>query len=168
MIISIITAMDKNRVIGKDNALPWKLPSELQYVKAVTMGAPIVMGRKNYESIGRPLPGRRNIILTRDKNYKVDGCEIAHSKAQVLKMCAEEVEVFIFGGQEIYQLFLPIVDKLYITKINHEFEGDTFFPEVNMGEYIEISKKDGVTDERNPYEHCFYVYFKHDDFKFSQ
>lgn len=158
MIVSIIVAMDVNRVIGKDNTLPWRLPAELQYVKRTTMGHPIILGRKNYESIGRPLPGRRNIILTRDPEFQAEGCEIAHSVEEVYELCKGEEEIFIFGGEQIYKLFLQDVDKLYMTVIHHEFEGDTFFPEIDFSEWNEISKEQGITDEKNPYTYYYHVY----------
>lgn len=158
MIVSIIVAMDKNRVIGKDNKLPWRLPRELQYVKKTTMGHPIIMGRKNYESIGKPLPGRRNMILTRKNNYSAEGCEIVHSVEDVFKMCEGEDEIFIFGGEQIYRLFLPYTEKLYITRIHNEFEGDTFFPEIDWNEWKEVSSFQGITDEKNPYTYFFHVY----------
>lgn len=159
MITSIIVAMDKNRVIGKDNKLPWRLPRELQYVKQVTMGHALIIGRKNFESIGRALPGRRNIILTRDQSYHMEGCETSHSVEEVFQLCKEEEEIFIFGGAEIYKLFLPYTDKIYMTKIDHEFEGDTYFPEINLEEeWIEISSQPGITDEKNPYKYHYYIY----------
>lgn len=150
--------MDKNRVIGKNNDLPWRLPKEWQYVKKTTMGHSIILGRKNFESIGKALPGRRNIILTRDTTYSAQGCEIAHSVTDVLAMCRGEEEIFIFGGEEIYRLFLPYADKLYMTKIDHEFEGDTYFPEVDYTEWQEVSVEQGITDEANPYTYYFHVY----------
>ncbi|MDZ5473136.1 dihydrofolate reductase [Bacillus sp. 31A1R] len=158
MIVSIIVAMDVNRVIGKDNNLPWRLPSELQYVKKTTMGHSIIMGRKNYESIGRPLPGRRNIVLTRERAFQAEGCEIAHSKEEVFKLCEGEEEIFIFGGEQIYKLFLPQTEKLYITKIHHEFEGDTFFPEIDYNEWKEVFVEKGITDEKNPYTYYYHIY----------
>ena len=158
MIVSIIVAMDVNRVIGKDNTLPWRLPAELQYVKRTTIGHPIILGRKNYESIGRPLPGRRNIILTRDLAFQAEGCEIAHSVEEVYKLCEKEEEIFIFGGEQIYKLFLDDVEKLYVTVIHHEFEGDTFFPEIDWSKWKEIFVEQGITDEKNPYEYYYHVY----------
>jgi len=158
MIVSIIVAMDINRVIGKENQLPWRLPRELQYVKKTTMGHPIILGRKNYESIGRPLPGRRNIILTRDENFSPEGCEIAHSVEEVYKLCENEEEIFIFGGEQIYKLFLEDTDKLYVTVIHHEFEGDTFFPEIDWTKWKEIFVEQGITDEKNPYEYYYHVF----------
>lgn len=158
MIISIIAAMDNDRVIGKNNDLPWKLPKELQYVKKVTLGKPIVMGRKNYESIGRPLPGRRNIVLTRDRNLAYPGCEMAYSIEDVMEMCVGEEEVCIFGGEEIYKMFLPLTHRLYLTKINHAFGGDTFFPLINESQWLEKSKEKGITDAENPYEYVYHIY----------
>ena len=104
MIVSFMVAMDENRVIGKDNNLPWRLPSELQYVKKTTMGHPLIMGRKNYEAIGRPLPGRRNIIVTRNEGYHVEGCEVVHSVEEVFELCKMKKR-FYFGGAQIYDLF---------------------------------------------------------------
>ncbi|NQX61270.1 dihydrofolate reductase [Paenibacillus qinlingensis] len=160
MTISFIVAMDKNRVIGKNNDLPWRLPKEWQYVKKTTMGHSIILGRKNFESIGKALLGRRNIILTRDTSYSAKGCEVAHSVKEVIAMCSGEEEIFIFGGEEIYRLFLPYADKLYMTKIDYEFDGDTYFPEVDYTEWDEISAQQGITDAENPYIYNFYVYAK--------
>ncbi|MGE7839119.1 dihydrofolate reductase [Viridibacillus arvi] len=158
MIISLIVAMDNNRVIGKNNKLPWKLPKELEYVKKTTLGHSLIIGRKNFESIGRALPRRRNIILTRDKNYSIEGCEIAHSTDDVFKMCENEDEIFIFGGEQIYKLFLPYAKKMYVTKIDFEFEGDTFFPELDFEKWNEIYVQKGITDEENPYPYFFHIY----------
>jgi dihydrofolate reductase (trimethoprim resistance protein) len=158
--ISLIVAMDKNRVIGKDNDLPWRLPKEFEYVKKTTMGHTIIMGRKNFESIGRALPGRKNVILTRDKTFSFEGCIIAHSIRDVFDLCKNDEEVFIFGGEQIYEMFLPYVEKMYITKIDYAFEGDTFFPEVNYEEWNEVSVEQGITDEKNPYKYHYHVYEK--------
>ncbi|WP_050615318.1 dihydrofolate reductase [Bacillus testis] len=160
MIVSMIVAMDEDRVIGKDNKMPWRIPRELQYVKKVTMGHPIVMGRKNYESIGRPLPGRRNLILTRDPDFKADGCEVLHSKDDVYKACQGEDEVFIFGGEQIYKLFLNDCERLYITRIHHSFGGDTFFPEVDLEDWEETYREKGIRDEKNDYDYVYHVYEK--------
>lgn len=158
MRISLIVAFDKNRVIGKDNDIPWRIPNDWEYVKKTTKGHPIVLGRKNLESIGRALPERRNIILTRDKEFSFKGCEIAHSFDDVLKLCENEDEIFIFGGEQIYDMFLPFVEKMYITKIHHEFEGDTFFPVVNFDEWKEVYVERGRKDKKNPYNYFFHVY----------
>jgi dihydrofolate reductase (trimethoprim resistance protein) len=156
--ISLIAAMDENRVIGKDNDIPWRIPKDWEYVKDVTQGHPIILGRKNLESIGRALPNRRNIILTRDESYTFQGCEIAHSIDEVFELCQHEKEIFIFGGEQIYELFLPYVEKMYITKIHHAFEGDTFFPKIDYSEWNEVSVTKGITDEKNPYVYYFHVY----------
>lgn len=158
MLISLIAALDHNMVIGKNNDIPWRLPKEWEYVKKTTMGHPIIMGRKNFESIGRALPGRRNIILTRDKGYSAEGCEVVHSIEDIFTSCENEGEVFIFGGEQIYTLFLPYVDKMYITKIHYEFDGDTFFPEINFENWNEVSVEKGTTDEKNPYIYYFHIY----------
>ncbi len=165
MNISLIVAMDKNRVIGKNNDLPWRLPKEWQYVKRITMGHPIILGRKNFESIGRALPERRNIVLTRDTGFTFKGCEIAHSIEEVFELCKNEKEVFIFGGEQIYEMFLPYVEKMYITKIQFEFEGDTFFPEVKFDEWKEVSVEKGNTDEKNPYIYYFHVFQRKQKFQ---
>ena len=158
MIVSFMVAMDENRVIGKDNNLPWRLPSELQYVKKTTMGHPLIMGRKNYEAIGRPLPGRRNIIVTRNEGYHVEGCEVVHSVEEVFELCKMKKR-FLFLVERKFTTSLPYVDKLYITKIHHAFEGDTFFPEIDMTNWKEIFVEKGLTDE-NPYTYYYHVYEK--------
>ena len=158
MNVSLIVAMDKNRVIGKENDIPWRIPKDWEYVKNTTSGHPIILGRKNFESIGRALPNRRNIILTSDKDLNFEGCEIVHSIDDVFELCKNEEEIFIFGGEQIYNMFLPYVEKMYITKIYYEFEGDTFFPEVNFDEWKEVSVEKGVMNDKNPYNYYFHVY----------
>lgn len=163
MKISMIAAMDKNRVIGKDNKMPWHLPKELQYVRKLTMGKSIIMGRKNFESIveaiGKPLDGRRNIVMTTDTSYKAEGCEVVHSIEEVLELCKDEKEIFIFGGEQIYKLFMPLAEKLYITKIKYEFEGDTYFPEFDeVNDWEEIARNKGVSDEKNIYTYYYHIY----------
>ncbi|MDH5163960.1 DfrD/DfrG/DfrK family trimethoprim-resistant dihydrofolate reductase [Heyndrickxia oleronia] len=158
MKISLIVAMDKNRVIGYKNDIPWRIPRDWEYVKHTTKGHPIILGRKNFESIGRALPYRRNIILTRDKNVTFANCEMAYSMNEVFELCKNEEEIFIFGGEQIYKIFLPYVEKMYITKIDHEFEGDTFFPEVNYDEWKEVFVAKGVKDDKNPYHYFFHIY----------
>ncbi|CAK6475097.1 dihydrofolate reductase [Peribacillus castrilensis] len=156
--ISLIVAMDQNRVIGKNNKLPWHLPADLQYFKKVTMGHPIVMGRKTFESIGRVLPGRENVIVTRNQEFKAEGCVVLHDIAQI-KMFADnhEEEVFVIGGAEIFKEILPFTDRLYITEIHETFEGDTFFPEIDENEWDEISSKPGSIDEKNRFAHDFII-----------
>lgn len=156
--ISLMLAMDENRVIGKDNQLPWHLPADLQYFKKVTMGHPIVMGRKTYESIGRLLPGRENIIITRNKSFQVNGAVILHNVA-VIKEYADkcEKEVFVIGGAEIFREILPETDKLYITQIHHTFEGDTYFPQIDSNQWRVTSSVKGKVDELNVYQHDFNI-----------
>jgi len=157
MIVSMITAMDQNRLIGKDNALPWKIPADLQFFKKVTMSKPIIMGRKTFESIGRPLPGRQNIIITRDHDYRAEGCDIAYSTEQALKLAENAEEVMIIGGANIYQQFLERCDRLYITKVKAAFEGDAWFPEFDESQWLETEKEDHLADEKNEADYSFVV-----------
>lgn len=157
--LSFIFAMDKNRVIGKNNDLPWRLPEDLKFFKRVTMGHPIVMGRKTHESIGRALPGRENIIVTRDNNYKAEGCTVIHSVSEVERIGKEsEEEVFVIGGSELFKATFDAADRLYITYIEEEFEGDTFFPEFDEKEWKLLSKDKGLKDEKNIYDYFFMIY----------
>ena len=160
----MILAMDENRVIGKDNKLPWHLPAELAYFKRVTMGHPIIMGRKTHESIGRPLPGRVNIVMTRDQEYEAEGVVIVHSVEETMSLLpgimqtSQSAEAFVIGGAEVIRLFWPFADKLYITKIHYAFEGDTFFPEISEAEWKLVVKEKGITDEKNPYQYDYLIY----------
>ncbi|WP_110927777.1 dihydrofolate reductase [Bacillus massiliglaciei] len=159
--ISFIVAMDKNNVIGNDNRLPWHLPADLAFFKKTTMGHPIVMGRKTFESIGRVLPGRENIIITRDTAYNQEGCTVIHSIDELKEMEKEtKEELFVIGGAEIFKQTFEIADRLYITFINEEFEGDTHFPKMDINEWKVQSKEKGLKDEKNPYEYYFIVYDK--------
>ncbi|MER1987552.1 MAG: dihydrofolate reductase [Solibacillus sp.] len=126
--ISLIVAHDKNRVIGYENDMPWHLPGDLQYFKEMTMGKPILMGRKTFESIGRPLPGRRNIVITRNDAYDAEGIETAPSLEAALALVRDAEEIMVIGGEQIFTQALPLAEKLYITLIDHEFVGDTYFP----------------------------------------
>jgi len=156
--ISLIVAMDQNRVIGKNNKLPWHLPADLQYFKKVTMGHPIVMGRKTFESIGRVLPGRENVIVTRNQDFKAEGCVVLHDIAQIKTFAdSRDEEVFVIGGAEIFKEILPFTDRLYITEIHETFEGDTFFPEIDENEWDEISSNPGNIDEKNRFAHDFII-----------
>ncbi|MFB5563374.1 dihydrofolate reductase [Bacillus cereus] len=159
MIISAMVAVGENNVIGKNNDIPWRLPNDWAYLRRITTGHSIILGRKNYESIGKPLDGRKNIILTKNKNYKAEGCHIAYSIEDALSKCEGE-EVFILGGEEIYQQFLPYTQKLYITKIHATFEGDRYFPEIDISLWKEIYTEKGIQNDRNPYEYYFHVFEK--------
>lgn len=160
--ISLLYAMDKNRLIGKNNELPWHLPQDLAYFKRVTMGHTIVMGRKTFDSIGKPLPGRENIIITRDTSFTCNGCKVIHSINELLNLSREKnnEELFVIGGAEIFKEILPFSDRLYVTNIHHEFDGDTYFPITNDAEWKLISKEPGKKDEKNPYDYEFVVYEK--------
>ncbi|MFD1738386.1 dihydrofolate reductase [Bacillus salitolerans] len=156
--ISFVVAMDENQVIGRNNELPWHIPGDLAYFKRVTMGHSIVMGRKTHESIGRPLPGRENIILTRNLGYESEACTVIHSLDEIKVLEQHHKEIFVIGGAEIFKELLPIADRLYLTKIHHEFEGDTFFPTVNWEEWSIIEQETGIKDEKNPYDYEFITY----------
>lgn len=159
MSLSIIAAMDKNQLIGNQGDIPWKLPGDLQHFKQITMGSPIIMGRKTFESLARPLPGRTNIIMTQNKNYSADGCLVVNSEAEILKkFLNKEEEAFIIGGEEIYKIFLPYSNKLYLTMIDYEFSGDTYFPEINWQHWIKLSEEKGAADSNNPYRYSYHVY----------
>lgn len=159
MSLAIIVAMDKNQLIGDKNEIPWDLPADLKYFKHTTMGAPVIMGRKTFESIGFPLPGRRNIILTRNKKYQAEGAEIIHSVKKILdEFLDSKKEAFIIGGAEIYKLFLPYTKKLYLTIIEAEFKGDTYFPPLNFDNWLKVMKKKGKYNSENPYHYNYYIY----------
>ena len=155
MIISLIVAMDNNRVIGSKGALPWHLSADLKHFKAITMGKPIVMGRKTHESIGRPLPGRENVVLTRDKNYLSKGCTILHSLECVYAKFNHTEEIMIMGGTELYRWTLDKADRIYLTEVHAECEGDTFFPEFDRNEWTETERKDFKADENNEFDYSF-------------
>lgn len=155
--ISMIWAMGKNNALGCKNRMPWYLPADFVYFKRVTMGQPVIMGRKTFESLGKPLPGRTNIIITRNKDYSPEGCIVVDSVEKAREL-TENKNAFIIGGAEIYKAFLPIADKLYITEIDHDFEADTFFPEIDYSQWKLVSSKPGVKDEKNLYEYKFLVF----------
>ena len=151
----MIAALAHNRVIGKDNKMPWHLPADLQFFKKTTMGCPIIMGRKTYDSIGKALPGRLNIVLSRDENLVIDGCTVANSLESVLLAVQGFDEVFITGGSHLYNKFLGDVDRLYLTLIDKEFEGDTFFPDYTQYKWKQIQKVVHDADDKNPHPYTF-------------
>ena len=157
MHVSAIVAMSENRVIGKQNQLPWHLPADLQHFKKVTMGKPILMGRKTYQSIGRPLPGRCNVIITHDTAFKAPGCIVANSIDTALASVAYSDEVFVIGGALLYQHMLPHIQRIYLTIIHHEFAGDAYFPMLNPTEWHETARDDHLSDDKNPYAFSFIV-----------
>lgn len=160
----MIVAMAENRVIGINNKLPWYLPNDLKYFKQITMGKPIVMGRKTFESIGKPLPGRANIIITRNLDWQAEGVKVAHSleEAYSLAEAIAEIdgqdELMIIGGDQIYQSSLPEIDRIYLTKVHASVEGDAWFPEVNWDEWQELGREDFSAEGPNPYAYSFIVY----------
>jgi dihydrofolate reductase len=157
--IKIIVAISKNRIIGNNNQLIWKLSSDLKRFKELTNGNPVVMGRKTYESIGRPLPNRRNIIITRNSEYEVEGCEIVSSLEEALLLTNNNC--FIIGGGEIYKQSLNIADKIYLTLVDKDFEGDTSFPELGK-EWAKINQDDFEADEKNEYNYSFIEYDRYE------
>lgn len=160
MTLSIIVATDEENGIGKDNQLMWHLPKDLKFFKNTTSGHTVIMGRKTFDSIGKPLPKRRNIMITRQKNLHIHGVEIFNTLADALEACADEEEVFVVGGGEIYNQALPLAHKLYQTKVHHTFNADTFFPEINPSEWNLISRQDHAKDEQHPYSFSFLILSK--------
>lgn len=154
--ISIIVALAKNLVIGKDNQIPWHIPADLQYFKRITLGKPMIMGRKNFESIGRPLPGRKNIILTRDSNYTAEGCTIVHTKEEAIAATDNVEEVMIIGGGAIYEMFMDDADMLYLTEIDADVDGDVFFPEYDKSQWREVSRESG--EENMDWRYAYVTY----------
>ena len=150
--ISLIVAASRNGVIGANNKLPWHLPSDLRRFKQLTMGHPILMGRKTFESIGKPLPGRTNIVITRQKGFQCCGATVVHSLEEGLLICENKQESFVIGGAEIFQQALPFADRIYLTRIEKDFEGDTRLFEINPAVWKETSREDFPND---PLPHTF-------------
>lgn len=152
----MIAAMANNRVIGQDNKMPWYLPADSQHFKKVTMGKPVIMGRKTFESIGRPLPGRRNIVITSNPDYQYEGIEVVHSSDQALEVVTGVEEVMIIGGGNIYSQFLEKTQRLYLTFIDLEIEGDTCFPDyAETADWQEIEVSKFAPDVKNKYAYHF-------------
>ena len=156
MIISIIAAMDTNRLIGNDNQLPWHLPADFAHFKSVTMGKPIIMGRKTFESIGKPLPGRENIVLSRNPDTCFEGVTCVASFEEAVAAVPDAEEIMIIGGSTIYEMLLPEVHRLYLTYVDAEFEGDAWFPEVDENQWFEKESVVRPADEKNRYD-CRFV-----------
>lgn len=155
----MIVAHADNRIIGKDNNMPWHLPADLAYFKKTTLGKPIIMGRKTYESIGRPLPGRQNIVISRDQNYRAYGVDSATSVEQALLLAGEVDEVMVIGGGAIYSHCLPLANRLYITHIKADIDGDTQFPEYNTVEDWQLTSSVKLSaDDKNSFDVDFCVY----------
>ncbi|GEM78299.1 type 3 dihydrofolate reductase [Vibrio superstes] len=156
MIISMIAAMANNRIIGKDNQMPWHLPADFIWFKKCTMGKPVVMGRKTYESIGRPLPGRHNIVISRDAELTIEGVTTVTSIESALEVVSDESEVMIIGGGSIYEHCLPMADKLYLTYIDLEVDGDTQFPDWGEG-WQQTHSEQYLSDEKNAHDMQFVI-----------
>ncbi len=158
MSLSIIVAMAQNRTIGVNNTLPWRCPEDLKHFKALTMGHHMIMGRKTFDSIGKPLPGRITVVVTRNTDLKIEGCIVVHSLRDAIASCAEDDEIFVVGGAELYAQALPLVDTLYITEIQQDVEGDAHFPEFDRSEWEEVSRERHSQQEPQPLEYHFVTY----------
>ncbi|HEY4326288.1 MAG TPA: dihydrofolate reductase [Mucilaginibacter sp.] len=154
MIVTIVVAISENHVIGKDNKLLWYLPNDLKHFKDITTGHTIIMGRKTYESVGKPLPKRRNIIITRQP-ITIEGCEVVNSIEAALALYANENEVFIVGGAEIYKQAISLTNRIYLTIVHKQFDGDSFFPELDKNEWKEVSHEDHEPDDKNKLPYSF-------------
>ena len=157
MKVSLIVAASTDNVIGRDGSLPWHLPEDLRRFKAVTMGKPIVMGRLTYESIGRPLPGRRNIVITSRPDYRADGCEVVSSPEEALRAAGDAREVMIIGGGEIYRRFLPRADRIYLTRVDADVAGDVYFPELAPADWTVVDDASFPPDRDRDYGFSFQV-----------
>ncbi len=158
--LKILVAFDENRVIGKNNTLIWHLPADLKRFKALTTGHVIIMGRKTFESIGKPLPNRTTIVISRQANLQIEGAIITHSVEEAIlkaKSLTRE-DIFIVGGAEIYALSLPLADQILVTQLHDIFEGDAFFPEIPLDSWEVIERERGVTDEKNAYQYSYLTY----------
>ena len=166
MRIAMIWAMANNGVIGRQNKLPWHLPNDLKYFKRLTSGKTVIMGRKTYESIGRPLPNRINIVITRAKDFHAEGIKVVNSLPAALELAAAETliagaeEVIVIGGAEIYKLCLPLAERLYVTLVHADVDGDARFPEWDRQAYQEVGREDFSADGPNPYDYSFVVFDK--------
>ncbi len=164
MKLAMIVAQAENRVIGRDNQLPWHLPGDLQYFKQATMGKPIIMGRKTFDSIGRPLPGRLNIVITRDATYQPDNVKVVHSLESAIELAESQAlidgveEAMVIGGEQIYRQALPMADHLYITQVHAQVDGDAWFPEFSLDDWQEMGRESFSAEGKNPYDYSFIVY----------
>ncbi|MEJ7780355.1 MAG: dihydrofolate reductase [Daejeonella sp.] len=160
MTISLIVATDEKNGIGKNNQLPWHLPADLKHFKMLTTGHPIIMGRKTFDSIGKALPNRRNILISRQQDLVVEGAEVVQSLQDAFKLCKDEKEAFVIGGAQIFEQSLPFADILYLTLIHYNFDADTFFPEMENNDWIEEHRVRHEPDEKNIYPYTFIKYRK--------
>jgi dihydrofolate reductase len=154
-LISLIVAMAQNGVIGRDNRLPWRLPEDLRRFKAITMGKPILMGRKTFESIGKPLPGRTNLVLTRDRDWRAQGAVVVNSLDQALRQASDSEELVAIGGAEIYRLLMPFARRIYLTHVHADIPGDTFFPDFDPTQWVDAECTPRDADEKHAYALTF-------------
>jgi dihydrofolate reductase len=154
--IAFVVAADRNKVIGKDGALPWRLPDDMRRVRALTIGKPLIMGRRTYDSIGRPLPKRTNIVMTRDPSFHPDGVKVARSKEEALALAGDAPEIIVFGGAEIFRQFLVDVDVVYLTAVDADVGGDTYF-DMGPDDWIVRENERHEADERHPYAFNFFT-----------
>lgn len=153
--ISLICAASQNGVIGVNDRLPWRLPADLKRFKSLTMNHPVLMGRKTYESIGKPLAGRTNVVITRQKDFKAPGCRVASSLQEAIQLCPNQEEVFVIGGASIYNEALPLADRIYLTRIHQDFQGDTPMFNLDKSVWQEIAREDHPADPDNPHPYSF-------------
>jgi len=160
MIISFIVAASTNNVIGKNNQLPWSLPNDMKFFKNTTWAMPVLMGRKSFESLGKPLPGRLNVVITRQNDWKPEGASVVHSVEDAIKVAAaaDYNEAFIIGGGEIFKEAMPVADKIYLTRVDVKLEGDAFFPEMNPKEWLMVSEQSFPSDEKHAYPYHFQLW----------
>ena len=157
MTINLIVAMAKNRVIGIDNKMPWHLPADFAWFKKTTLGHPVIMGRKTYESIGKPLPGRRNMVVSRNPEWRADGCELFNSLDAALASVPVDTQAFVIGGASLYAATLPMADRIYLTEVDTTLDGDTFFPALDRSQWREYSREHRDADERNAHAMDFVI-----------
>jgi dihydrofolate reductase len=167
MILSAITAVSLNNVIGRDNALPWHLPADMRFFKATTLGHAVIMGRKTYESFKKALPGRTNIVITRQEDYTLPDAFVVHSLQQAIKKAEEaekpeKEEIFILGGAEVYRQSMPLLDRIYLTRVFAEVEGDAYFPSLDPDEWKMVGEEAHESDEKNRYAYSFQLWERRD------
>jgi dihydrofolate reductase len=160
MIVSIIVAIAENNAIGKGNQLLWRMPADLKHFKNATTGHTVIMGRKTFDSVGKPLPNRRNIVITRNSDLKIDGVEVVNTLEKAIALCDQDEEVFIVGGAEIYKMAMSLTDKIYLTVIHGVFDADTFFPVIDPELWQETEVVDNTADEKNPFDYTFSTYVR--------
>jgi dihydrofolate reductase len=160
-LISFVAAMTPAHVIGRDNRLPWHIPADLAHFKRLTIGKPVVMGRRTFESIGQPLPQRHNIVVTRDRCYVAEGCTIAHSIEEALIVAGNVPEIAVIGGRQIFEELLPRAGVLHVTYVHAEIDGDTFFPQLNHDDWLERDREELAVGPRNAYPLSFVTFGRH-------